>query len=131
MPLFSTRSDYAFILLAALGRKGNQFTSLFKIAKEEHLPYRYLSRIASMLKQAGFIESMEGVTGGYKLRREPKQILAMDVLEIMEGGIAPTKCTEHGGSCPRASTCKLRPYWTKLHERVYDDIRKYTLADFI
>ncbi len=131
MPLFSTRSDYAFMLLTALGRRRNEFTSLFKIAKEEHLPYRYLSRIASMLKKAGIIESLEGVTGGYRLKKDPKNIPAITILEIMEGGIAPTKCTEHDGKCTRQSTCKMRPYWTRLHQRIYDDIQKYTLADFI
>lgn len=130
MLLFSTRSDYATVLLASLAkRKG--FISLRTIATKEKLPYRYIARLAGELKKAKFIESREGINGGYKLSRKPSQIRLKDVIELFEGPFALTRCQSPHHTCPRNSVCRMRPHWTKVHQQMADLINRYTLQDFL
>lgn len=130
MVVFSTKSDYATLILIELAkRKG--YVSLGKLAKEKQLPYRYISRIAGELKKAGFIASKEGVTGGYTLAKDPKDIKAVDILAVFEGGVNITKCSVHGVSCPRESICSVRSKWMQMQREIVSVISAYTLADFL
>jgi len=130
MVVFSTKSDYAVIILIELA-KHKGYTSLGKLAKEKRLPYRYVSRIAGELKKAGFIESKEGVTGGYALAKSPKDIHALDILSVFEGGVSCTKCMVHGADCPRESICSAKSKWSMMNQEILELVKKYTLADFL
>lgn len=128
MAFFSTRTDYALILLRALARtKG--FASLRIIAKENRLPYRYTSLLAGELKAGGFLTSREGVKGGYALSRKPKDIRLIDVIERMDGPMAPARCIRTPGSCPREANCPIKPHWTKVHRLIYSQLERHTLVD--
>ncbi len=127
MAFFSTRSDYALIMLRALLRaKG--YTSLRIVAKQNRLPYRYVSRLAGDLKKAGFLKSREGVLGGYALAKKPKDIRLLDVIELLDGPMAPTRCIASPGTCPREANCPLKPHWTTMHRAIHSQIARYTLA---
>lgn len=130
MVVFTTKSDYALIVLAELARS-RDYMSLGKLAKEKRLPYRYVSRIAAELKNAGLIESKEGVTGGYRLSKKPSDIRAIDVLNVFEGEIGTTKCTLHGTECPREQTCLMKSKWKEMQQEIVHVIEKYTLADLM
>lgn len=127
MPFFSTRSDYSIILLRALARaKG--FVSLRVVALENRLPYRYVSRLAGDLKKAGMLKSREGVLGGYALAKKPKDIRLVDVIELLDGPMAPSRCTAAPGTCAREAYCPLKPHWTGMHRSIHAQVSKYTLA---
>ncbi|MFA5030781.1 MAG: Rrf2 family transcriptional regulator [Patescibacteria group bacterium] len=130
MVVFSTKSDYAVIILIELA-KHKGYMSLGKLAKERRLPYRYVSRIAGELKKAGFIESKEGVTGGYALAKNPKDIHALDILSVFEDGVNATRCMGHDGECPRKSTCSAKSKWLDMNQEILELVKKYTLADFL
>ena len=130
MVVFSTKSDYAVLVLVELA-KNKGYTSLGKLAKEKRLPYRYISRIAGELKKAGFIESKEGVTGGYSLAKRPQEINALDILGVFEDGVNATRCMMHGVDCPRESICSVKSKWTQMNQEILDSVKKYTLADFL
>lgn len=130
MVVFSTKSDYAIIVLSELA-KSNEYKSLGKLAKDRKLPYRYISRIAAELKSAGIIESKEGVTGGYRLAKKPENIYALDIVKVFEEGVGTTRCTLHGQTCPREETCPLKTKWQEMQREILAVVKKYTLADMI
>lgn len=130
MVIFTSKTDYAMILLTELAKKSG-YVSLGKLAKEKNLPYRYISRIAGTLKQAGIIESKEGVTGGYTLGMKPEQISIVAILKLFEDSVGTTRCTVHGNACPRDGKCDLQPKWMQIQKEITEQLQKYTLADFI
>jgi len=129
MPLFSTRTDYALVLLVGLARK-KSFSSLRLLAKEYHLPYRYVSRLAVNLKDAGFLKSREGIQGGYMLAKNSKTIKVIDVVELFEGEFACTRCTKKGGNCANEKFCAMRGNWFKMQEQLIRALQHYSIADF-
>lgn len=129
MALFSTRTDYALVLLTALAREDG-FASLRVIAKRHRLPYRYVSRLAGSLKRAKILKSREGVLGGYALAKPAKSIRVADVIELFEGNFGPVRCIHSPGSCPLAKECTLKPHWKLMHQQLIATLHKYTIADF-
>ncbi|PIS41012.1 MAG: hypothetical protein COT26_00305 [Candidatus Kerfeldbacteria bacterium CG08_land_8_20_14_0_20_43_14] len=129
MPIFSTRTDYALIMLVGLARK-KSFWSLKTLSQEYHLPYRYISRLAVYLKTAGFLKSREGVQGGYMLAKSPKNIKVIDVVEIFEGEFACTRCSKTHGNCPNEKFCGMRGSWLKMQNQLAGILWKFSIADF-
>ncbi len=127
MAFFSTRTDYSLIMLRALARSKG-FVSLRIVAKDNRLPYRYVSRLAGDLKKAGILKSREGVLGGYALAKKPKDIRLIDVIELLDGPMAPARCTAAPGTCSREASCPLKPHWTTMHRAIHAQVSKYTLA---
>jgi Rrf2 family protein len=129
MAIFSTRTDYALVLLVGLARK-KDFTSLRVVSKEYHLPYRYISRLAVHLKTRGLLKSREGIQGGYLLAKNPKLIKVMDVVEVFEGEFACTRCTKKSGYCPNEKNCCMRGNWIKMQNSLANTLKHYSIADF-
>jgi len=130
MVVFSTKSDYAIIVLRELATSSS-YKSLGQLAKQRKLPYRYVSRIAAELKNAGIIESKEGVTGGYRLSKKPEDIKMLDIVQLFENGVGAARCTLHGQTCPRENDCPLKSKWGEIQDEIISVVQKYSLADVI
>ncbi|MCH7951553.1 Rrf2 family transcriptional regulator [Patescibacteria group bacterium] len=125
----SKKADYGLLLLAALSQEGvGTVVSLKAIAETQKMPYKYLSQIAPQLVETGILGSKEGAGGGYFLTRDPSAISVGDVLEALEGPVAPV-------ACPREE-CTCEPYCEKdLIEKMavplVETVKQFTLADLI
>lgn len=131
----STRGDYGLLLLSALAeskREGKKCVSLTSLAEEKKLPLKYLSQIAHTLKEAGFLTSKEGRDGGYTLSKEPTEITLMDVLEVLEGPIAPVRCCKEktdASCCASAANCGVKNTWQGATSLLTNYLKTHTLAD--
>jgi Rrf2 family protein len=125
------KGDYGLMLMTALTQaKPHYFISLKRIAREYHLPYKFLGQIALELKRKQLILSKEGLGGGYQLARPPKQITVGEVLEQLEGPIAPVACLK-GQKCPAQDHCHHHVVMKKLTKVVNRTLSGITLADIV
>lgn len=130
----STKGDYGLLLLSALAEKTEigHFVSLKEIAKAKRLSLPYLSQIIILLKEAGLVESKEGRDGGYRLAKEPRQITMIEVLEILEGKIAPVRCCNNAETkCGSESQCNLKFAWHDAQKMMTEFLKSKTLADIV
>src|SRR5918999_2072091 len=102
--LFSTRAEYGVRLMVELGRQeGGAPVALSAVAESERLPLSYLEHLVAKLRKAGLVESQRGAHGGYRLGRPADEIQMLDVVQALEGAIAPMECfhadPEGKGSC--------------------------------
>lgn len=134
----STRGDYGLLFLSALAEKiqaGRQFVSLKEIAAEKHLSVAYLTQIALPLKRAGFLKSKEGREGGYTLTKKPAEIRLIDVLETLEGPVAPVRCCESNDvgvaakKCGSENFCNVKSIWHAAQLQLKQFLSSKTLAD--
>ena len=86
----STKGRYAVraMLTLALNQEGNPL-SLREISRREGISEKYLEQIFLRLKRAGLIRTVRGVNGGYLLGRKPREISLTEILEGVEGSLAP------------------------------------------
>lgn len=126
----STKGDFGLLLLTTLAKRQGELVSANDLATEKHLSIKYIGRILNSLKKAGLVESKEGVNGGYRLTRDPKDINLQEVLTVLEGQLAPVKCLE-GANCPAIPYCDSRSYFATLYGDMLTTLRQKTVADLL
>jgi Rrf2 family protein len=91
--LFSTKAEYGVRLMVELGRQpGSAPVSLSAVAEAERLPLSYLEHLVAKLRKAGLVSSTRGAHGGYRLAKPAAAITLDEVVEALEGQIAPMEC---------------------------------------
>lgn len=86
----SQKGLYALQAMMVLTRRYNQGAIRIRdIAYEEDLPEKFLELILLELKNARIVESVRGAKGGYRLRRDPAEIMLSEIIRLIDGPLAP------------------------------------------
>ena len=118
----STKGRYALRVMADLARNQQPgYMPLKDIAARQNLTVKYLEQIIALLTRAGFLNSVRGMGGGYRLARPADKYSVGEILRAAEGSLAPVACLCEGRpACPRSAQCETLPVWQGL-QRVIDD----------
>jgi len=113
--------------------------ALSAVAESERLPLSYLEHLVAKLRKAGLVESQRGAHGGYRLGRPADEIEMLEVVEALEGAIAPMECfhdapdgkvlCSHEDDGDRACATKL--LWTRVQGGVTKALSGTTLAELV
>lgn len=129
----STKGRYALRLMLdlALNNTGEP-VRIKDIAVRQEISDKYLEQIISTLNKAGYVKSIRGPQGGYRLTREPEKYTAGMILRLTEGSLAPVSCLEEEvNDCPRQDGCATLRLWQMLDNAISDVVDKVTLADLV
>jgi Rrf2 family transcriptional regulator, cysteine metabolism repressor len=86
----SQKGLYALQATMTLARRHLQGAiKIREIAADSHLPEKFLELILLEMKNARIVESVRGARGGYRLRREPNQIVLSEIIRLIDGPLAP------------------------------------------
>lgn len=132
--LVSTKGRYALRMVIALARlqeEKNGPVSLKEIAEAECVSMKYLEQLARALSNKDIIASSRGKYGGYRLAKEPQDILAGDILRAAEKSTAPVSCLDGTNECPRQDICTTVSFWRGLDAVIESYINSVTLADLL
>src|ERR671918_2216207 len=138
--LFSTKAEYGVRLMVELGRQpGSRPVSLSSVAEGEHLPLSYLEHLVAKLRKAGLVTSQRGAHGGYRLGRPAGEIEMLEVVQALEGTIAPMECfyadPEGRVSCSHETdgdhACSTKLLWTRVQGGVTKALGGTTLAELV
>ncbi len=130
---FSTRTRYGlrFLICLASSPQG-QLVQLKDLAAKENISAGYLEQIIRSLKPLGILKSVRGATGGYKLAKEPQEIILEDVFTHLEGDISPVSCIiKNKESCERFEHCTARQFWEDLDKHLRSFLKDITLNDYL
>jgi Rrf2 family protein len=83
----SAKAEYAClaVLELALRQERPEPARLVEVAGPNGIPERFLVQILLQLKGAGFVSSVRGAAGGYRLAVEPREISVWDIVQIVDG----------------------------------------------
>lgn len=102
------------------------------IASRQEISAKYLEQIVAILSKAGYVKSIRGPQGGYRLTRKPEEYPLGDILRLTEGSLAPVECLEgESNQCPRAGDCITLLFWKKLDKAIREVTEGYTLEDLL
>ncbi|HWB60001.1 MAG TPA: Rrf2 family transcriptional regulator [Chthoniobacteraceae bacterium] len=131
----SRKTEYALRALVAMARKPGRSYQIHELSENENIPVKYLEQILLTLKNAGFLASKRGVGGGYALRVGPAEIKVGEIVEIMDGPIAPVPCAAlrplEKCSCPDPRTCAVRLLMIELREQITESLGTRTIDDML
>ena len=127
----STKGRYALRLMLDLALYGNgTCISLRDISARQNVSVKYLEQIVVILARAGFVKSVRGPQGGYRLARPPKDYTAGEILRLIEGSLAPVPCLEDDtNSCPCSAECATVVLWSRLNQAISGVVDGMTLED--
>jgi Rrf2 family transcriptional regulator, cysteine metabolism repressor len=144
--MFSTKAEYGVRVMVALAQRAlaapdgeEPVVPLAEIAEHDGLPLAYLEHLVARLRKAGLIESRRGSRGGYMLARAPRLITMAEVVEALEGSIAPIECISESSDgsivCARESdpahVCPTKLLWTRVRFSIVSTLMNTTLADLL
>lgn len=108
-----------------------------RIARDRHIPQRFLEVIFLQLRNAGMLESVRGVGGGYRLSRPPGEIRILDVILALGEDVELISCMDICGrsydcefGLDRAQ-CRIRPLFGEIQEQMHATLQRRTLSDLI
>jgi Rrf2 family protein len=126
----STKGDYGIRALIELAlHYGGGTIQSAEIAARQRIPEPYLDQLLTTLRRAGFIRSVRGPQGGHALIRPPEELSLREVLEALEGSLAPIDCLEESSSCTRVGGCAQRALWEEIPAATVAILERTTLAD--
>src|SRR6187549_3336509 len=132
--MFSTKAEYGVRVMAHLARHdGDDPISLGTIADAEGLPLAYLEHLVQRLRRQGLVESRRGAHGGYTLSRPASEITMAEIVEALEGNLAPIECITPEGMCSREvkgdAPCPTKLLWTRVQGSIVRTLTDMTLED--
>lgn len=129
----STKGRYALRLMIDLAlHNTGEPVRIKDIASRQEISDKYLEQIISILNKAGYVRSIRGPQGGYRLAREPEKYTVGMILRLTEGSLAPVPCLDDEVNiCARQEACVTLRLWRMLDAAVSDVVDKVTLADLV
>lgn len=129
----STKGRYAMRMMLDLAMMdGNGPVRVKDIAARQNISVKYMEQIITILSRAGFVKSIRGPQGGYRLSRSPGEYTAGMILRLTEGSLAPVSCLDDEiNQCPRQDTCVTLRLWKELDAAISSVVDKYTLEDLV
>ena len=128
--MFSATTEHAvraLIQLALLGRDG--IVSGKQLSKTAGIPRNYLANILWCLGRAGIIQATRGTGGGYRLRRDARQLQLSEVVDLFENQRWRKGCFLNGREhCQEAQPCASHSEWVECREVLERFLDRTTIA---
>jgi Rrf2 family protein len=131
------KTGYGLIAMTHLATlPDEQVVSAREIAEAFGVPVSLLMNVLKELAAAGYVESVRGAKGGYRLARPPEQINLADLVTTLEGPIRLSACTtEQAGhhECTDLvmSRCPVADPVHRVQRKLNDFLKKLTLAEVV
>ncbi|MBQ7583743.1 MAG: Rrf2 family transcriptional regulator [Lachnospiraceae bacterium] len=117
----STKGTYAIqVMLDLAMHNTGENINVKKIAERQDISEKYLEQIIATLNKAGFVRSIRGAQGGYRLSKAPSLYTVGDILRVTEGSLEPVS--------PEESPLSV---WNKLKEAIDSVVDGVTLQDLV
>ncbi len=128
----STRGRYGTRALLELALHQADGPVLLKdIAQRQQIPLQYLEHLIPPLVAGGIVRSTRGARGGVSLAKLPDQIKLSEVIQLLEGSIAPADCIDDPGVGSRSGLCATRDIWGELKKAMDGVLESTTLQDLV
>jgi Rrf2 family cysteine metabolism transcriptional repressor len=132
----SSRAHYGLRMMTEFAKSypGGRPLSLSEVARTEGLPLAYLEQLAGQLRRGSLVDARRGAHGGYTLARPPAEISVLDVVNLVDGEVAPVECVAHdyeSGSCVREGDCASRALWQRLKASIDMVLSTTSLAELV
>ncbi|PKQ29427.1 MAG: Rrf2 family transcriptional regulator [Actinobacteria bacterium HGW-Actinobacteria-10] len=123
----SARSEYGLLALIdmASAQDGRPLVTR-DLAESRGIPSAFLEQLLADLRRAGLVRATRGPHGGFALARTAEEITALEIIEALEGPIAPSVCAPD--ACGREEGCAAASVWGDVSGAVRGALSGFTLA---
>lgn len=129
----STKGRYAVrVMLDLAAHNTGEYIKVKNIAERQDLSEKYLEQIISILNKAGYVKSVRGAQGGYRIVGNPANYTVGMILRLTEGSLSPVACLDgQENECERCDTCDTLAIWKDLEAAINNVVDHVTVADLL
>lgn len=131
--MVSAKGRYALRIFIDLAQnQGDGFVALSEVSKRQDVSLKYLETIVATLVRGGLLRSQRGMSGGYRLARDAKDISINEIFNITEGSLSPVACINCGENfCNRAGICYTKEMWTNVDNMLNNYFKSVSVQDLL
>jgi FeS assembly SUF system regulator len=127
----SKLADYATVLMTAIASDPGRMHNGQELAARTHVPVPTVAKLLKTLARGRLLESSRGAHGGYRLAKSPEKVTVAEIIRALEGPIAVTECSSHGGGCGIEAHCATRANWRLINTAIREALEAVTLAQMV
>lgn len=130
----STKGRYAVRVMMDIAEHdgGEEFVKANQISARQGISAKYLEQIIAILNKAGYVNSVRGAQGGYKLAQPADTYTVGMILRLTEGSLFPVACMdEEVNSCSRCDNCEPLEVWKQISDAINNVVDNVTIADLL
>lgn len=128
--MLSQTVEYALRAFLYVARHAPRSVRLSEIASEIRAPERYLAKILAQLTRAGYLESMRGPAGGYRLSPAHRNASLSGIAAVFETP-TPRRCLLGTGVCGRNPSCPVHERWSPIANAMTAFFSTTTVSDLL
>ena len=132
----SRKAEYALRALLLIAKDPpEKVHQIQEVSERGNIPVKFLEQILLTLRNEGLLTSKRGVGGGYSLRKRPSEMVVLDIIETLDGPIAPLPCALERSidpcGCPDPVHCPLRPLMRRARDQLRELFGNKTIQDLL
>lgn len=131
MTLYTDYSLRTLIYLAAMDQ--NRLCNIQEIADTYNISKNHLMKVIHNLGKLGYIETIRGRNGGFKLAKKPDKINIGELVRQTEDGFYLVDCMDpnHPNPCILTNYCGLTRVFREALNAYFQVLDQFTLADIV
>lgn len=128
----SAKVDYAVRAMCELAaHQADVPLKAEQIASAQEIPLSFLENILVDLRRAGFVRSLRGQVGGYRMARPATDITIADVIRAVEGPLADVRGLRPEHLEFTGSATALREVWLATRVGLRRVLERISVADVV
>ena len=131
--MVSAKGRYALRIFIDLAQnQGDGFVALSEVSKRQDVSLKYLETIVATLVKGNLLRSQRGMSGGYRLSRDAKDISIYQIFNLTEGSLSPVACINCGQNfCTREGICQTKEMWTNVDNLLNNYFKSISVQDLL
>jgi Rrf2 family protein len=102
-----------------------------QIASAQEIPLSFLENILVDLRRAGFVRSLRGQVGGYRMAKPASDITIADIIRAVEGPLADVRGLRPESLVFTGSATALRDVWLATRVGLRRVLERVSVADVV
>ena len=125
-------SDYLVRVLIHAALRSPELVTVSEVAETFGVSRHHLVKVVHELGSCGYLETLRGIGGGFRLGRAPEDIVLGDLIRLGEDSATVIDCREcRHRDCPLAPACRLREVLDEASEAFFAVLDRHTLKDLL
>jgi Rrf2 family transcriptional regulator, nitric oxide-sensitive transcriptional repressor len=124
-------TDYGLRVLMVLASRREALVTIADISKAFDISEAHLMKVAHVLGQTDWVETVRGRNGGMRLAADPR-LLKLDVIvRRLEADFALVECLGENNRCVLTGACALEHALVRATEAFFRELGRHSLADLV
>jgi Rrf2 family nitric oxide-sensitive transcriptional repressor len=128
----TTKTNLAMRVLMACAVNRGRVLRKHDLARAVNASEAHLAVVINQLGRLGFITTVRGRSGGFRLRLAPEDISVGKVFRLFEGSVPIAECFDRdANTCPLSSCCRLNRSIARALEAFFQTLDPVSLAELV